>query len=100
MKFDLFYNHLQNKDDASDDDIIFGNIFEQEQGNEDETNYDIMISVVCLLVIIVLVACVFGYWCYCYPKQQKRRNDEFWCRKMSQQMVTESGASDIDGYID
>ena len=98
MKFDLFYNHLQDEDDD-----IVGNVFVYGDGSmdddENETNYDIMISVVCLIVIIFLVALIFGYWCYCYPKQQKRRNDEFWCRKMSQQIM-ESCASDIDGYID
>ena len=51
-------------------------------GIEDETldgaDYDIMISVICLVVIIVLVCLIFGYWCCYYPKQQTKRNDEFW----------------------
>merc|ERR1712129_267240 len=67
---------------------------------EDESSYDLLMGVVCLLVIIALVGLIFGYWCHYYPKQQRQRNEHaFWCRKQSENDL-QSGTSDFDGYID
>lgn len=66
--------------------------------NVDDEDYDIMISVICLFVIIALVTLIFGYWCYWYPKQQMKRNDAFWLGHISGQNIVQSAASDNERY--
>merc|ERR1712130_100610 len=91
MKIDLFYNQAQNE---YLDMFIYG---ETVNENVDETNYDITISVICLILIIFLVCLIFGYWCYYYPKQQMKRNDAFWLGQVSGQNI-ESATLDNDEY--
>jgi len=39
--------------------------------------YDLVISLSCLMVVLILVIITFAYWCHYYPKLQKERNDIF-----------------------
>merc|ERR1712130_486123 len=92
MKIHTFY-YQQNEyvGPIDDDDKTVNN------GFLSATNYDIMISAICLVVVIILVNIIFFYWCHYYPKEQKQRNDLFWLGQLTGQTM-ESATSDNNQY--
>ena len=48
---------------------------EQHQIDINDYRKDVMLSAICLMIVILLVNCVFFYWCWYYPKKALRVRD-------------------------
>ena len=68
--------------------------------DEDNYRYNVVVSAIGLVVVILLVNGLFFYWCWYWPREQKRRIDVYYTGSAHNDQLTSSDGIFADDETD